>query len=106
MEASGRSSGSIIVSLGKTKDGMRVDVVEGVREVLRDALELGDRADGFDVSTPLFGSLAEFDSMAVVTVVLALEDCFDIVVDGDEISAETFETFGNLTRFVEGVLSA
>jgi acyl carrier protein len=49
----------------------------------------------------LFGELPEFDSMAVVNVVTALEERFGIVVEDDEISAETFETVGALARFVD-----
>ena len=75
--------------------------MDGVKAVLRDALDLGERADGFDADTPLFGGLPEFDSMAVVAVVLALEEQFGILIDGDEISAETFETVGSLSSFIE-----
>ena len=39
--------------------------------------------------------------MAVVNVITALEERFDITVDDDDISARTFETLGSLTRFVE-----
>ena len=39
--------------------------------------------------------------MAVVTVITALEDQFGFVVEDDEISAETFATFGSLVQFVE-----
>lgn len=75
-------------------------------QVLRDTLKLGDRANGFDAATPLFGSLPELDSMAVVTVITALEDRFDIVIDDDEISAATFETLGSLSALVERKLTA
>jgi acyl carrier protein len=43
--------------------------------------------------------------MAVVNVITALEDHFGITVDDDEISAQTFETLGSLTRFVEQKLA-
>lgn len=78
-----------------------MSALEDVKDVLRDTLQLGDRADSFDASTPLFGSLPEFDSMAVVTVITALEERFDFVVDDDEITAEVFETVGSLAEFVE-----
>jgi acyl carrier protein len=39
--------------------------------------------------------------MAVVTVIAALEDRFGFVVADDEISADTFATFGALVQFVE-----
>ena len=80
-------------------------VIDGVKHVLQEALQLGDRVAAFEQSTPLFGSIPEFDSMAVVTVITGLEEQFDIEVDDDEISAEIFETLGSLTRFVEDKLA-
>ncbi|MGB0721678.1 MAG: acyl carrier protein [Gammaproteobacteria bacterium] len=72
-----------------------------VIDILTRTLQLGDRADGFGAETPLLGELPEFDSMAVVTVITAVEEHFGIAVDDDEISAETFETVGSLTDFVD-----
>jgi acyl carrier protein len=74
--------------------------INDIRDVLRDTLELGARADGFDASTELFGSLPELDSMAVVDLIGALEDRFGIVIDDDEIGGEIFETVGSLQAFV------
>lgn len=74
---------------------------EQVRAVLRDSLQLGDRATEFTSGTPLLDAVPELDSMAVVTVVTALEERFDIVVDDDELSAELFDTVGSLVAFVE-----
>ena len=81
-------------------------VIDGVRRVLQETLQLGERAKALDESTPLFGSIPEFDSMAVVAVITGLEEQFDIEVDDDDISAEVFETLGSLTRFVEDKLAA
>lgn len=75
--------------------------IDEVKLVLKDTLQLGGRVNTFDASTPLFGGLPEFDSMAVVTVITAIEERFDIVVEDDEISAEVFQTVGSLTDFVE-----
>lgn len=83
------------------QDAIKVDVLNDVRNVLRDALELGERADRLTAKTQLFGSLPEFDSMAVVSIIHGLEEKFDIEIDGDEIDADTFETVGALTEFVE-----
>ena len=80
-------------------------VTEGVKRVLRETLQIGDRADGFDESTALFGAIPEFDSMAVVTVVTGLEEEFEIEIDDDDISAEIFETVGSLARFVREKLA-
>ena len=43
--------------------------------------------------------------MAVLTVILGLEEEFGIIVEDDDISAETFETVGNLLAFVRSKLS-
>ncbi len=81
-------------------------VIDDVKLVLRDTLQLGDRAKSFDASTKLLGSLPEFDSMAVVTLVGALEDQFEIVIDDDDITADVFETIGSLVALVEAKAAA
>ena len=73
---------------------------EEVKLVLGQVLQLGDRVKQFDRATPLMGSLPEFDSMAVIALINALEEHFSILVEEDEISAEIFETVGNLCDFV------
>lgn len=78
---------------------------EQVRAVLRDTLQLGARGDRLTRSTGLLGSLPELDSMAVITVIGALEERFGISVDDDDISAETFATLGSLADFVDQKLS-
>ncbi len=80
--------------------------IDNIRNILKDVLQLGQRAQGFDAATSLFGSIPEFDSVAVVTVLTALEDRFGILIEDDDISAETFETVGNLTAFVDQKLAA
>lgn len=80
--------------------------MDGVKRVLQQALQLGDRIIEFDASTALFGSIPEFDSMAVVTVVAGLEEQFDIKIDDDDITAEVFATVGSLTRLVRDKLAA
>jgi acyl carrier protein len=39
--------------------------------------------------------------MAVLELVLALEQRFEIAIDGDDISAEIFETIAALAAFVD-----
>jgi acyl carrier protein len=78
---------------------------EQVRAVLRDTLQLGARGDRLTRSTALLGSLPELDSMAVITVIAALEERFGILVDDDDISAETFATLGSLADFVDQKLA-
>lgn len=79
---------------------------DNVKRVLADSLQLGERVQSFTPATRLLGSLPELDSMAVITVISALEEHFGFTVNDDEISAETFETFGKLCEFVEQKLKA
>ena len=58
-----------------------------------------------DASSALLGALPELDSVAVVDLITALEQRFDITVADDEIGAATFETLGSLTQFVERKLA-
>ena len=83
-----------------------METIDAVRSVLRDALHLGDRAARLGPDSRLLGSLPEFDSMAVVTVVTMIEDQFGITVADDELSAEVFGTVGSLCSFLEGKLAA
>ena len=80
--------------------------VQNLREILGDVLQLGERADNLTETSALFGSIPEFDSMAVVTVVAALEERFGIIVDDDDITAEVFESVGSLAQFVDDKLAA
>ncbi|HPE80064.1 MAG: acyl carrier protein [Gammaproteobacteria bacterium] len=77
---------------------------EQVRQIVGDVLQLGNRTAKLEPDTALLGSIPEFDSMAVVSVITALEDQLGIIVEDDDISGETFETLGNLTQFVQSKL--
>jgi acyl carrier protein len=79
--------------------------VERLKAILRSALQLGERADALTPSSRLLGAIPEFDSMAVVSVLTMIEDEFGVTIADDEISAETFETLGSLTAFVDGKVS-
>ena len=80
--------------------------IDGLRDILKETLQLGKRADDLDESTMLLGGIPEFDSVAVVTVVTSIEDRFGIMIEDDEITADTFETMGSLREFVDTKLSA
>lgn len=80
--------------------------IQEIKSILRGSLQLGDRAGELTESTQLLGSLPELDSMAVVTVITALEDFYGFIVEDDEISAETFETVGSLSDFVKEKLKS
>lgn len=77
--------------------------IERVRRILRDALQLGPRAEALTEQSRLLGGIAEFDSMAVVSVIAMVEEEYGITINDDDLSAEVFETLGSLTDFVAGV---
>ena len=74
--------------------------LEEVKNLLIDVLNLGPAGQALPADSPLLGSLPELDSMAVVTLIGALEEHFGITVDDDDISASTFATLGSLAGFV------
>lgn len=80
--------------------------LDEVRSLLDSTLQLNGRSLRMDSSSPLLGSLAELDSIAVVSLITAMEEHFGIVVADDEISADTFATLGSLSVFVDQKLSA
>ncbi len=75
--------------------------IDVVRSILGQVLQLGDRQDTLTAESPLLGSVPELDSMAVVSLITALEGQFDIIIDDDEIDASTFATLGSLVAFCE-----
>jgi acyl carrier protein len=77
-----------------------------VKQLIGGILQLGDRTQAFIPETLLLGSIPEFDSMAVVTLLHALEQQFGIQIEDDEISAETFETVGKVYEFVRDKVTA
>ena len=79
--------------------------IEAVKGVLVETLGIEDRAAAIDASTPLIGSLPELDSLAVMELVLALEERFDITIEGEDVTAEVFETLASLAAFVDAKLA-
>ena len=79
---------------------MTLVTLDEVVQLVGEVLQLGSTLEGFTEHTQLLGSIPEFDSMAVVSVVTAIEENYGIIIDDDEISAEVFETLGTLHNFV------
>jgi len=79
-------------------DGEEID--KTLRSVLVDVLGLPEKkVAGFDESTPLFGALPEFDSMAVAGLLTELEERLGILIEDHEVDADMLETFGALLSF-------
>ena len=73
-------------------------VIQEVEIILQNVLQIHQPMT-FD--TVLLGGIPEFDSMAVVTVLTAIEEQYGIMIDDDEVDAAIFETVGTLVNFVE-----
>ena len=71
-----------------------------VLRVLDEVLGLDGRSARFTRETHLLGAIPELDSMAVVSLITALEERFDIAVDDDDIDGQTFATVASLVDFV------
>jgi acyl carrier protein len=80
-----------------------VDIAD-VKAVVVEVLGVQERAEALDVTTPLFGSLPELDSMAVLEVIVELERRFGIAVEDEDVTADAFETIESLTGFVNARL--
>jgi acyl carrier protein len=79
--------------------------LQDVLAVVASTLGLGARAKEMSASSPLLGAVPELDSMAVVSLLTALEDRFGICIEDDDVSAENLKTLGALVQFVERKLS-
>ena len=79
----------------------RESTLDDVKAVLVETLGIEDRAMSLDGDTPLFGSMPELDSLAVVQLVTSLEERFGFQVDDEDVTGDVFETVGSLAAFVE-----
>lgn len=77
-----------------------MDTEQGLRTVLADVLNLGGRADALGPSSPLLGALPELDSMAVAALIAAIEEDFGVTFEDEDLSEETFATFGSLAAVI------
>lgn len=75
-----------------------------LKSILQQHLQLGNEISVLAHETPLLGAIPELDSMGVVNIITAIEECFGFCIDDDEISAELFETLGSLLQFIESKL--
>ena len=79
---------------------MSLDIQKEVLSLLDEVLSLDGRGLTFDADTPLLGSVAELDSMAVIAVIQEIELRFDMIVPDDEVDGSSFATVGSVVEFV------
>jgi acyl carrier protein len=74
--------------------------IDDVKAIVIETLGIENRADALDATTPL-DSFPELDSMAILELLHELEERFGIEIEGDDVTAEVFETLASLTAFVD-----
>jgi len=81
-------------------------VQQQVISIIAEVLQLdSNTVAGMTAESYLLGTIPEFDSMAVVSILTALEEQYGFFIEDDEIDAEIFETIGSLVTFVENKLA-
>lgn len=75
--------------------------LDQVKQIFKNTLNLDASFDVSDLDTLLLGNIPEFDSMGVISVITALESEFNITIEGDELSGDTFETLGSLVKYID-----
>ena len=73
-----------------------------LRALLAEVLGLSPkRVAGFTATTPLFGALPEFDSLAVANFLTAFEERFAVLIEDHDVEAEDFDSFGSLLAWAK-----
>ncbi len=76
------------------------EVSINIKQLLIDTLSLEISVEELADDSLLLGDIPELDSMAIVSIITALEESFGFVADDDDLSAEVFESVETLTLFV------
>jgi acyl carrier protein len=75
-------------------------------QVLSPVFVFGERVVTMSAETELLRSLPEFDSMAVGSILSALEEPYGIAIEDDDINAEIFTTVYTLIQFIAAKTAA
>ena len=74
--------------------------IEQVLEVLAESLPLPEATYEMGEQAPLLGAIPELDSMAITSIISALEERFNIAFDDEDLDAEAFQTVGTLRDLI------
>ena len=80
---------------------MQDQLLGKIQNILVEVLALGPNYTPMNESTRLIGSISELDSIAIVNIILAIEEEFGFDVDDDDISAADFATIATLCDYVK-----
>ena len=78
--------------------------LQQVLNVLAESLDGAGQIHEMSEEAPLLGAIPELDSMAIVSVITAIEERFGIVFADDELDAEVFATVGTLRNEIAAKL--
>lgn len=81
-----------------------MDLFGAVVRIIDSELNLNGLALSFTPETKLRGSLPQLDSMAIVSLVSALEEQLGFVFPEDQLDGAVFESVGSLCACVERLL--
>ena len=79
--------------------------IDIIKQLLQEVLQLENALADAEPDMELLGNIPEFDSMAVVSVITAMEERFEIIIEDDDIDADIFETIGSLSDFIDSKLA-
>jgi acyl carrier protein len=82
-----------------------VTILEKLLTILDNELHLKGEALNFTEDTKLRGSLLQLDSMAIVSVITALEEQLGFEFPEDQLDGAIFESVGSLVSCVTRLLS-
>jgi acyl carrier protein len=77
-----------------------MNVESEVLAILDEVLVLNGRTASMNRDSPVLGALPELDSIAVVSVITALENRFAVSIGEDELTATSFATVGSIADLV------
>ena len=83
-----------------------MNILDSVRKILDSELNLNGKGLAFTEDTKLRGTLPQLDSMAIVSVITALEDQLGFEFPEDQLDGAVFESVGSLVDCVTRLLAA
>jgi acyl carrier protein len=102
LPGTGGRSRRAAVKVERIETATAATVEATLRALLAETLGFSSkRVAAFTETTPLFGALPEFDSLAVANFLTAFEERFAVLIEDHDVEAEDFESFGSLLSWTK-----
>ena len=83
------------------------EILDGVLKILTDDILAGKSYNGeLNADTPLLSSGVNLDSVAVLQLVVSIEDQFGVKFKDTDMSVDLFKSIGTLSKAIESKLQA